>query len=141
MTSDDVGEAQLVPDPTVLTFTLETNTPQNYTVNGIEDLEIDGPVETNINIAASSTDPTDSIDGLNTSFTMTTTDSGIDGAYTINPTTPSVTEGATDNMTFVLNYPPTDTVTITLTSGGTDEAGISPTTLTFHPLIGIHLKQ
>ena len=62
---------------------------------------------------------------LNTSFTMTTTDSGIDGAYTINPTTPSVTEGATDNMTFVLNYPPTDTVTITLTSGGTDEAGIS----------------
>ena len=64
---------------------------------------------------------------------MTTTDSGIDGPYTINPTTPSVTEGTTDNMTFVLNYPPTDTITITLTSGGADEAGISPTTLTFTP--------
>jgi len=135
LTSDDVGEAQLVPDPTVLTFTpVNWNSPQNYTVNGIEDLEIDGPVETNINIVASSTDPTDSIHGLNTSFTMTTTDSGIDGPYTINPTTPSVTEGTTDNMTFVLNYPPTDTVTITLTSGGADEAGISPTTLTFTPV-------
>ncbi len=133
LTSSDTTEARIVPDPTVLTFTpANYNTPQGYTINGIEDFIADNDQNININVVASSTDNTDSIHGLSTSFTATVQDSGIASPFTINPTTPSLAEGTTDNgTTIVLTYPPTQNVTVTLTSGDSSEVQFSPSPQTF----------
>ncbi|MDP6976557.1 MAG: hypothetical protein QF575_08335, partial [Acidimicrobiales bacterium] len=57
---------------------------------------------------------------------------GCVGGVTLSETTASATEGgSTDSFTAVLDYHPTSDVVVTVTSSDTDEATVSPATLTF----------
>ncbi len=81
LSSDNSSE--LGVSPTTLVFTpANWNVPQNFTVTGVEDFNIDGTQSTNINISYSSSDTTDGIHGQSSSFAVNVTDSG-KGATTI----------------------------------------------------------
>jgi hypothetical protein len=81
LSSDNSSE--LGVSPTNLVFTpANWNVPQNFTVTGVEDFNVDGTQSTNINISYSSSDTTDGIHGQSSSFAVNVTDSGT-GATTI----------------------------------------------------------
>ncbi|MDG2198942.1 MAG: sialidase domain-containing protein [SAR324 cluster bacterium] len=81
LSSDNSSE--LGVSPTNLVFTpANWNVPQNFTVTGVEDFNVDGTQPTNINISYSSSDTTDGIHGQSSSFAVNVTDSG-KGATTI----------------------------------------------------------
>ena len=81
LSSDNSSE--LGVSPTNLVFTpANWNVPQNFTVTGVEDFNVDGTQSTNVNISYSSSDTTDGIHGQSSSFAVNVTDSG-KGATTI----------------------------------------------------------
>ena len=105
--------------------------PQTLTITAPEDYSVDGNQTTTISYTIASTDPTDTLHGAAGNFNVVTADSG-NRAVSIANSSPSVTEGTTNNSTtFQLSGSPNGTVTVTITSSDTGEATVSPTTLTF----------
>jgi len=127
LSSDNSSE--LGVSPTNLVFTpANWNVPQNFTVTGVEDFNVDGTQSTNINISYSSSDTTDGIHGQSSSFAVNVTDSG-KGATTITSATagnqqvtlnwsgPSGLSSYTIHYTSNGSTPTTSSDNITITDG------------------------
>ena len=138
MTSDDEGSATV--SPATLTFTSgDWNTPQTVTVTGVDDnVDQDDMRTFEISHAFRSTDPdykrlADADVTLPGFVTVTDNDTS---AVTIAETDGDTTvveefAGNTDTYTVVLDTLPSASVNITVTSGDTAVATVSPSTLTF----------
>ena len=131
VTSGDTGEATV--SPATLTFTNGNwNSTQTVTVTGVDDNIIDGNINTTITMAVVDNDSDDNFDGVaNQTVTVTTTDNDT-AAFTLGAISGTVTEaGSTATFTVVLGAQPDSDVVISVTSGDTGEATVSPATLTF----------
>lgn len=128
----DAGEASV--SPTQLTFTpLNYNTPQRVTVTAVDDnivrddattltVEVDKPNSANEYSEADSH-----------VIAITIIDNDIPG-FTVSHTTFSLNEdGGTNTFTVVLDTEPLTNVVLTVSSSDTNEATVSPTSLTFTP--------
>jgi len=131
ITSSDPGEGTV--SAASITFTTANwDTPQTITVTGVDDGVQDGDIGYTIvldNVQSTDTDysvldPDD--------VSVTNQDDDVVGV-TVNPTSGLVTteDLGTDTFTVVLNTPPTDTVTIPVSSGDPGEGTVSPSPLTF----------
>ena len=139
MTSDDEGSATV--SPATLTFTSGNwNTPQTVTVTGVDDnVDQDDMRTFEISHTFRSTDPdykrlADSDVTIPGFVTVTDNDtSAVTIAETSGSTSVSEASGAgrTDTYTVVLDTLPSASVNITVTSGDTAAATVSPATLTF----------
>ena len=121
--------------PNTLTFTSSNwNSTQTVTVTGVDDNIDDGTVTYNIVLNPASTGDTDYNGLSNVTVGVGTTDdsdaAGITFAHSGGATQVSET-GTTDTFTVVLDSEPTANVTVTVTSGATDEGTVNPGTLTF----------
>jgi peptidoglycan hydrolase-like protein with peptidoglycan-binding domain len=103
-------------------------------VTGVDDASVDGSQNTTLTIAvvdASSDNDYDPV--ANQTVTATTTDNDTPG-FTMSESSGSTTvseSGNTDTFTVVLNTQPASDVVLSVTSGDTGEATVSPATLTF----------
>jgi hypothetical protein len=129
--SGDTDEATVSPD--TLTFTpTDWDSPQIVTVTGVDDTVDDGDQTVTISHTASSSDS--DYDGISIAAVTVTVQDDDGVGVLINPTSLGVNEGGTsDTYTVVLTSQPTADVTISIVSGDTDEATVSPDTLMFTP--------
>lgn len=134
--SSDLTEGTVAPAS--LTFTsLDYNTLQTVTVTGVDDADLDGPVNYMVTTAVNSTDPVYGV--INPSdVAVTNNDDELPppAGVTVNPTmgliTAEVGAGPGPNtFTVVLQSMPTADVTIPLSSGTATEGTVAPTSLTF----------
>ncbi len=135
LTSADLGEATV--SPATLTFTNSNwNIAQTATVTGVDDALIDGNQSTLVTVSvdvASSSPEYGSVPDQTVS--VTTLDDDLAG-FTISESgggTLVNEAGSTDGFTVVLNTEPTSNVVLTVVSGDTGEATVSPASLTFTP--------
>ncbi len=131
LSSSDTSEGTV--DPTSLTFTpVNWDILQTVTVSGVDDPVVDGnQVCTIITDPAVSNDPDYSgLDADDVSFINLDDDTP---GITVNPSSGLVTTeaGGTDSFTVVLNTPPSDDVTIGLSSNDTTEGTVDPSSLIF----------
>ena len=132
LSSDDNDAASI--SASSLTFTpSDWNTSQLVTISGEED---DDVVDESVTITgtineASSDDTFDTVSDQSVSVTVADNDSA---DIVVSPTGVTVNENAgSGDFTIVLSQQPTSNVVIDLSSGDTDEATVSPTTVTFTP--------
>jgi autotransporter-associated beta strand protein len=130
VSSSDTGAATVSPNQ--LTFTTANwNTAQNVTVTAVSDADIlneNVTVTFTVNDALSSNEYDPVADA---SEAVTVTDTNVAG-FTLSKTTSTVAEnGDTDTFTVVLSSQPSSNVVLSVTSGATAEATVSPSTLTF----------
>ncbi len=132
ISSSDSGAVSV--SDTTLTFTPSNwNTPQTITLTSEQDDDVvDETVSITITVDDASSD--DTYDAL-ADETVTNNVSDDDSAdIVVSPTGITVNENAgTDDFTVVLSQQPQSDVVIDLTSGDTDEATVTPATLTFSP--------
>ena len=133
VTSNDTTEATV--SPATLTFTSGNwNSAQTVTVTGADDSAVDGPQGTSTILSVVDASSDDSFDSLaDQTVSVTTTDDDT-ASFTVTQSggSTSVAEsGTTDTFTVVLGAQPTSDVVISVTSGDTGEATVSPATLTF----------
>ncbi|MFL3017784.1 MAG: beta strand repeat-containing protein [Acidimicrobiales bacterium] len=133
VTSGDTGEATV--SPATLTFTSGNwNSAQTVTVTGVNDSLIDGSQNTTITMSVVDSISNDSFDSLaDQTVTAATTDNDTAG-FTVTQSSGSTSvaeSGTTDTFTVVLNAQPNSDVVISVSSGDTGEATVSPATLTF----------
>ena len=111
---------------------------QTVTISAVEDGEADGDQNTTPGLVSSSTDSNYS-SGVPTAYVpVRVIDSGMVPGITISASggNTQLTEGGTgDTLTVVLNTPPMDNVTVTLSDNDTDDSEVSysPTSITFTP--------
>ena len=136
VTSGATDEASV--NPGTLTFTSGNwNSTQTVTVTGVDDDIDDGTQTYNITLASSSTDSNYGSDTavpdvtVPASTTDDTDDAGVTFAHVGGGGTQVSETATTDTFTVKLDSEPTANVTITVTSGATDEASVNPGTLTF----------
>jgi hypothetical protein len=131
ITSDDTTEATV--SPAAVTFTiLNWNAPQLILVTGVDDAEADGAQGYSI-VTAAATSTDTSYAGLDTDdVDATNLDDDTPGVFVV-PTSGLVTSelGGSDTFTLRLLAQPLGDVTIPLTSSNTDEATVSPASVTF----------
>ena len=133
VSSGDVDEA--VVSPVVLTFTPSAwNTPKTVTVTGVNDWLIDGSQLTLVTIRVVDASSDDKFDAVaDQSLVATTTDDDLAG-FRSSKTVSVVSEsGSQDTFTVVLTAQPDSDVVLTVTSGDTGEAAVSPAAVTFTP--------
>ena len=131
VSSGDTGEATV--SAASLTFTNSNwNSAQTITVTGVDDNIIDGSINTTITLTVNDGSSNNNYDPLaDQTVTVATADNDSAG-FTKSKTNVSVVEsGTTDTFTVVLNAQPDSNVVISVTSGDTDEATVSPSSLTF----------
>ena len=133
VTSGDTGEATL--SPASLTFrNANWNTAQTVTVTGVDDVLVDGTQTTTLTVSVDDASSNDTFDPLaDQTVSVSTADDDSPGftvAESDGSTTVSET-GTTDTFTLVLDAEPTTDVMLTVTSGDTDEATLSPVSVTF----------
>ena len=133
--SDDTTEATV--NPAALTFTpANWNTPQTVTVSGVNDSLFDGTQTTTVTAAVDDANSDDHFDPIaDQSVSVTTTDDEIAGFSVIQSggTTSIGETGTTDTLNVVLTIQPPTNVVLTVVSGDTTEASVSPALLTFTP--------
>ena len=133
VTSGDTGEATVSTE--TLQFTSGNwNSAQTVTVTGVDDSLIDGSQNTTITVSVVDSISNDSFDPLNDqTVTATTTDNDTAGFTVVQSggSTSVAESGTTDTFTVVLNAQPNSNVVISVSSGDTGEATVSPSTLTF----------
>ena len=130
-TSGDTGEVTV--SAATLTFTnANWSNAQTVTLTGVDDNLIDVDTQTTVTMAVVDNDSDDNFDGVaNQTVTVTTTDNDT-AAFTLGAISGTVTEaGSTATFTVVLGAQPDSDVVISVTSGDTGEATVSPATLTF----------
>ena len=133
ITSGDTGESTISPES--LTFTnSDWNSAQTVTVTGVDDSLLDGTQTTTVTLSVEDDNSDNNFDSLiDQTVSVTTTDDDVAG-FTVSETdgNTSVTEsGSTDTFDVVLDAQPDSDVVLTVTSGDTGEATVSPATLTF----------
>ena len=119
-----------------LTFTSENwDTPQSFTVTGVDDDLVDGTVNSTLTISVVDALSDNGFDAVaDQTVTASTTDDDVAG-FTIvelDGSTEVDESGDTDTFTVVLDAQPTSDVVITITSSDTGEATVT-STLTFTP--------
>ena len=103
---------------------------QTVTLTGVDDNLIDVDTQTTVTMAVVDNDSDDNFDGVaNQTVTVTTTDN--DTAFTLGAISGTVTERGSTATFAVLGAQPDSDVVISVTSGDTGEANVSPATLTF----------
>jgi uncharacterized delta-60 repeat protein len=122
--------------PTTLTFTAANwDTPQTVTISGVDDNIDDGDQNSIVTVSIDKPGTADALYDLLVSQTVmvTTTNDDIAGFTIVESAgSTSVNEsGTTDSFTVVLDAQPLGDVVLDVVSGGTDEATVSPATLTF----------
>ena len=132
--SGDSGAATV--SPATLTFaTTNWRMAQTVTVTGVDD-QVDQSSDRSVTISHSATSSDTTYDQINiTNMTATVVDNDT-ASITINESggvsvTEAAGEGRTDTYTVVLESEPTAAVTITVESGDSGAATVSPATLTF----------
>jgi len=134
VSSGDTGEATVSPG--TMTFTPGNwDTPQTVTVTGADDNLVDGTQTTTVTVSVDDAQSDDNFDGLSQTVSAQTTDNDTAG-LTIAQTdgsTQVAESGTTDTFTVVLDAEPGSDVVVSINSGDTDEATVSPGTLTFTP--------
>ena len=133
VTSGDTDEVTV--STTTLEFTSSNwNTAQTVTVTGVNDDLIDGSQTTTITISVVDAISDDDFDSLvDKTVSVTTTDNDT-ASFTVTQSggSTAVSEsGSTDTFTVVLGAQPASDVVISVSSGDTGEATISPSQLTF----------
>ncbi len=133
VSSGDTGEATV--SPSTLTFTnANWDTPQTVTVTGVNDAIVDDSQITTVTVAVVDGSSSNEYDAVaDETVSVTTTDNETAG-FTITEsggTTSVLESGTTDTFTTVLNTEPLSDVVISVSSGDTGEATVSPSTLTF----------
>jgi hypothetical protein len=138
ITDNDTDDSEISYSPTTLTFTPSNwDQPQTITLSALEDYLLDGNQTIQLNMNSSSADLGNN--GLSNQLTLSVSDSGrFPGiVITSSGSTNQVSENGTttDTITLVLNTPPTDNVTVTITDNDTDDSEVSylPDNLTFTP--------
>ncbi|MBC8365619.1 MAG: biotin/lipoyl-binding protein [Actinobacteria bacterium] len=131
VTSPDVGEATV--SPASLTFTAENwSTAQSVTVTGVDDADSDGNRVTAIAVSVADSESDDDFDSLGDRSVRVATIDDESAGFTLWTNSAAVSEdGTSDTFTVVLNRLPASDVLISITSGDTGEATLSPDTLTF----------
>ena len=134
VSSGDTGEVTV--SPATLTFT-STNwdTAQTVTVTGVNGDLVDGTQTTTITLTINDVSSDNDFDGVaGQAVSATTTDDDTAG-FTVAESSGStgVAEtGSTDTFTVVLDAQPASDVVISVSSGDTGEATVSPATLTLY---------
>ena len=131
ITDNDTSE--IVSSPKPLTFTNGNwNTPQTVTITGQDDNIVDGNVAATITIAVNDGSSFDDYDPVaDQTIAVTNADSGDTAGYAVSKTGVTVTEGATDNFTVVLQSEPLTNVVFTVSTNDATESSPSPASLTF----------
>ena len=142
ITDNDTDDSEISYSPTTLTFTPSNwDQPQTITLSALEDYLLDGNQTIQLNLNSSSADLGNN--GLSNQLTLSVSDSGRFPGIVITSTgsTNQVSENGTttDTITLVLNTPPSDNVTVTITDNDTDDSEVSylPDNLTFTPATGM----
>jgi len=133
LTSGDTSEVTV--HPASLTFTPENwNWPRMVSVNGVDDLLVDGSQVTQVTVSVDPDNSDDAFDLLpSQSVEVITTDNEVPG-FTVSRNTAMVSEsGTSDNFAAVLAAQPDADVVLTVTSADTEEVTVVPPTLTFTP--------
>ncbi|HUS67770.1 MAG TPA: hypothetical protein VMZ28_24715 [Kofleriaceae bacterium] len=132
VSSGDDTEGSIFPES--VTFTPDNwNAPQEITVTGVDDDDVDGPIMYEI-VTAAATSADDGYDGLNPDdVDATNIDDDSPGVTIIPGEDPMATgeDGDTATFTVTLNSQPTGDVTITLASDDEDEGTVDPTEIVF----------
>ena len=128
--SSDIGE--VTTGSATVTFTNGNwNTPQTVTLTGIDDDVDDGNVNSSITIAVVDGSSSNEFDNVaNQSFTVANTDDD-DAAFTVTPSSTSVTEGATVTVSVRLQTAPTTNVMIDISTSDATELSLATFTVTF----------
>jgi len=129
--SDDTGE--IIVSPATLTFTVDDwNSPHVATLTGVNDELLDGAQEVDIRIGPTTSSDAEYLGIAQQRVTATNVDDDTAGV-TVTPRSGLLTSEAGGQATFTvaLNHAPTADVAFTLSVSQTDEASVSPTTLTF----------
>ncbi|MGA1560176.1 MAG: hypothetical protein ACO390_14280, partial [bacterium] len=133
-------DGEISSSPTTVTFTPSNwNIAQTVTISAVEDGVFDRNQDTSFTVSvSSSSDPNYSSGVPAASVPVSVIDSGRVPGIMISASggnTQLNESGAGDTLTVVLNTPPADNVTITLSDNDTDnsEVSYSPTTITFTP--------
>jgi len=131
MISTDDTEGSV--SPATLTFTpANWNVAQTFTVTGVNDFIIDGPVVYSIIASVDDANSDDNFDPLFDQVVSVTNSDNDAAGFTLSKTTANTSEaGATDNFAIVLNAQPNSSVEISIFSEDLTEGTVSPTTLTY----------
>ena len=129
----DNDSSEIVSSPTSLTFTNGNwNTPQTVTITGQDDNIVDGSKTATVTVAVNDGSSFDDYDPVaDQTVTVTNADSGDTAGYVVSKTGVTVTEGATDNFTVVLQSEPLANVVFTVSTNDNTESSPSPASLTF----------
>ena len=120
-----------------LTFTASNwNVPQSFTLTGLDDAIVDGPVLSQLWFAFAASSPGAYASALPTSVALTTTDNEIAGLVVVESggSTAVSESGSSDTVTVRLTARPVQNVVLTIQSLDTSEFTVSPVTLTFTPV-------
>ncbi len=133
VSSSDTTEA--TAGPTTLTFTPSNwNVAQTVTVTGVDDIEFDGAVASNITVRVNAAASDDAFDAVTSkTVSVSTSDNDFFGFRILESGGSTVVSesGSTNTFTVVLAAQPTSNVVLNLTSSDTGEATVSLATLTF----------
>ena len=131
VSSDDTDEATV--SPSSLTFTTGNwNSAQTVTVTGVDDAIIDGSQDSTITLSVNDGSSDNNFDSLSDQTVTAATADNDSPGFSKSKTTVTVSEtGTTDTFTVVLTQAPNSNVVIDVSSGDTDEATVSPSSLTF----------
>ncbi|SVC52297.1 uncharacterized protein METZ01_LOCUS305151, partial [marine metagenome] len=131
VTGSDAGEATV--DTAELIFTSSNwNSPQGFTITGIDDPTVDGNQASTVTLAASSADSAYAALPATVVDVTTTDDDAAGFTATATDGTTEVSEfGSSDTIAVVLSTKPTGTVMISVTASDPSEAVVSPTILAF----------
>ena len=132
VTVTSAKEAAVTVNPASLSFTTtDWDDPQTVTLTPVNDAD-----KQDESVTISHNASGGGYNGVTAALTANVTDSrdgsGVDSAITLSTSTVSLTEnGSTGSYTVRLARPPTDDVTVTVTSGDPGAVTVSPATLTF----------
>ena len=131
-------DGEINSSPTTVTFTPSNwNVVQTVTVSAVEDATIDGDKNTTFAVGVSASGDSNYTAVADASVPVSVIDSGrVPGiVITSSGSTNQVSENGTttDTITLVLNTPPTDNVTVTITDNDSSELTYLPDNLTFTP--------
>lgn len=130
LSSSDISEGTVL-NPSVVFNPVNWNVAQVVTVQGVDDLVVDGNQPYSIATAISSSDPTySSLAPL--SVSAINEDNDVAGLTIGTPSGNTTEAGGTATLAIALNSQPIDTVTVSLSSTDTSEGTVTPT-LAFTP--------
>ncbi len=136
LTVTSADEDEVTVDLAEVTFSPDNwDTPQEITLTGVDDPDVDGDQTVNVTIsidAANSADDFDALADQTVSVTNLDDETADIPGFTLSETTAETSEqGTTATFTVVLDSQPTTDVALTVTSADTDEVTVDVTTLTF----------